>query len=195
MSPVYTVRRKSGNRQKIRVDQSSSWTMIGTPAMKKSILFFLLILSVACNSGQPNRKGDQLKPEIDMRSYQLGIIAAFSEVVGAGVKKLALSSPMDPSEMAELVEEAKSIATDYNVQIYLEEDFLVTDLFPESITRGKHVLLIYREPIKADYMAIKAHKNALIQQGVYDGEARLDIARKMGRLLSYTEEHIEQLLQ
>jgi len=162
--------------------------------MKKSILFFLLIFSVACNSDQTNRKGDQLKPELDNRSYQLGIIAGFSEVVGAGVKKLALSSPMDPSEMAELVEEAKSIAADYSVQIYLEEDFLVTDLFPESITKGKHVLLIYREPSKADYMAIKAHKNALIEQGAYDGEARLDIARKMGRLLSYTEEHIEELL-
>jgi len=169
--------------------------MIGTPAMKKLILFFLLILSVACNSDQPNGKGDQLKPEIDNRSYQLGIIAAFSEVVGAGVKKLALSSPMDPSEMAELVEEAKRIAADYSVQIYLEKDFLVTDLFSESITRGKHVLLIYREPSKADYMAIKAHKNALIEQGVYDAEARLDIARKMGRLLSYSEEHIEQMLQ
>jgi hypothetical protein len=71
----------------------------------------------------------------------------------------------------------------------------VTDLFSEALTEGKHVLLIYLDPVKGEYMALKADKNALIEQGSYEGEARLDIARRMGRLLSYPEERIETMLQ
>jgi hypothetical protein len=70
----------------------------------------------------------------------------------------------------------------------------VTDLFPEEVTRGKHVMLIYLDPVKDEYMALKAEKQALIADGKYEGEARAEIARKMGRLLSYPEQHIERLL-
>ena len=41
---------------------------------------------------------------IDERSYQLGVIGGFAEVVGVGVKKLALSSAMSPDDMAGLRE-------------------------------------------------------------------------------------------
>jgi hypothetical protein len=135
-----------------------------------------------------------MKREIDERSYQLGVIGAFSEVVGAGVKKLALSSPMDPEDMDNLVDDAERIARENGVKIFREEDFLGTDLFPESITEGKHVLLIYLDPIKDEYLALKKEKVALLEKSAYEGEAREEIARKMGRLLSYSEEHIEQML-
>ena len=131
---------------------------------------------------------------IDKRSYRLGGIGAFSEVVGAGVKKLALSSPMTPQEMDALMDEAKKIAERNGVNLYRETDFLVTDLFPASVTEGKHVLLIYLDPVKEEYMALKAKKEKLIADQAYEGDARLEIARAMGRLLSYSEEKIEAML-
>jgi hypothetical protein len=135
-----------------------------------------------------------MKPQIDERSYQLGVIGAFSEVVGAGVKKLALSSPMTPEDMDNLMEDAERIARENGVKLFREEDFLVTDLFPGSITEGKHVLLIYLDPVKDEYFEIKAEKAALLEKSEYEGEARREIARKIGRLLSYSEDHIEQML-
>lgn len=134
-------------------------------------------------------------PEIDERSYQLGVIGAFAEVVGAGVKKLALSSAMTPAEMDALIEEAEKIVARNGALSWREEDFLVTDLFPEEVTAGKHVLLIYLDPVKDEYFALKEEKVRLIAEGLYDGEARLEIARKMGRLLSYPESRIEKLLE
>lgn len=132
--------------------------------------------------------------EIDRRSYNLGVIGAFSEVVAVGVKKLALSSPLPPQEMAQLLPEAERIARENGASIYLEKDFLTTDLFPEEITEGMHVLLIYLDPVKDEYMALKAEKEKLIKAGQYQGNARQDIARKMGRLLSYPEQRITKML-
>ncbi len=131
---------------------------------------------------------------IDKRSYRLGGIGAFSEVVGGGVKKLALSSPMTSQEMDALMDEATKIAARNRVKLHRETDFLVTDLFPASVTEGKHVLLIYQDPVKEEYMALKAETEKLIADGKYEGEARLNIAREMGRLLSYSEERIEAML-
>jgi hypothetical protein len=93
-----------------------------------------------------------------------------------------------------LMKDAERIARENGVKLYREEDFLVTDLFPESITEGKHVLLIYLDPVKEEYLAIKAEKKALMEKGEYEGQARRDIARKMGRLLSYPEERIAKML-
>jgi hypothetical protein len=132
--------------------------------------------------------------ELDTQSYQLGAIAAFSEIVAAGIKKLALSSPLAPEDMARLFPEAEKIAEKNGALLWLEKDFLVTDLFSTDLTEGKQVLLIYLDPIKEEYLALKQEKEELIKSGQYQGEARKNIARKIGRLLSYSEEHIEKML-
>ena len=144
---------------------------------------------VSCATPPP-----QQPPAIDQRSYNLGGIGAFAEVVGAGVKKLALSAPMSPAEMDGLIEEAERIVQRNHALSYRETDFLTTDLFPAEVTDGKHVLLIFTGSVKDEYMALKAEKKALVDQNRYDGEARKEIARKMGRLLSYSDEKIEALL-
>jgi hypothetical protein len=133
--------------------------------------------------------------KMDQRSYNLGAIAAFSEIVAVGVKKLALSAPLSPDEMAQLLPDAERIAKKNGASIFLEKDFLVTDLFSEDLTTGKHVLLIYLDPIKDEYFALKSQKEDLIAKGEYLGEARTNIARQMGRLLSYPEEQIERLVE
>ena len=111
-----------------------------------------------------------------------------------GVKRLALSAALSPDEMAALLPEAREIAARHDVQLFHETDFLTTDLFPQSLTDGKEVLLIYRDPVKDEYMAIRADRDALIADGRYEGPARADIARRFGRLLSYSDDEIDRLL-
>jgi len=50
-------------------------------------IFFL----VYCSACIPNKK------QLD-KSHQLGVISAFSEMVAADVKQLALSSPLTPAQ-------------------------------------------------------------------------------------------------
>ena len=132
---------------------------------------------------------------IDDRSYQLGIMGGFAEVVRLGVKTLALSEVMRPDEMDDVMEDAAVIAERNRVEIWRETDFLVTDLYPADVAEGKHVLLIYTDDTLDKYLALKADKAALVESGNYQGEARKDIARRFGRLLSYPEVVIDDLLQ
>jgi len=171
----------------------------GKPMTKKwgDLFVLVVITAVLISGGQACKKpaaGTDESWQMDSRSYQLGVIAAFSEVVAVGVKKLALSAPLTPEEMAQLFPDAERIAKENGASIYLEKDFLVTDLFPENITAGKQVFLIYLDPIKNEYLALKSEKEDLIATGQYQGEARTSIARQMGRLLSYPEERIEKML-
>lgn len=132
---------------------------------------------------------------MDLPSFQLGKMYVFSEIVGAGVKDLALSPPLSPDDMEEIMAGASEIADEFNVHLYLDEDLLTTDLFDEKFTIGKHVLLIYKDPdVKETYLTLKAEKQKLVDAGQYQGEARKNIARGMGRLLSYQEDFIENIL-
>jgi hypothetical protein len=133
-------------------------------------------------------------PHIDHRSYQLGIMGGFAEVVKLGVKKLALSEVMSPGEMDDILEDALVIAKRNGVEMWREEDFLVTDLYAADVAAGKHVLLIYTGDTREAYLAIKADKAELVTAGKYEGAAREEIARRFGRLLSYPEKVIDDLL-
>ena len=171
--------------------------------MKTTIKYFTCIFFLICMISCTDQKElpeaetaekQSIEKSIDYRSYNLGVIGAFAEVVDIGIKKLALSAPLPPKEMDALIEDAFRIAEDNHVKIYREEDFLVTDLFPAEITRGKHVLLIYKDPVKEEYLKLKASKRQLVQSGRYNDAARETIARKMGKLLSYPKEKIDALL-
>jgi hypothetical protein len=139
-------------------------------------------------------QAQQSKPVIDQRSYNLGIMGGFAEVVRLGVKKLALSEVMTPAEMDSVMEDAQVIARRNEVKIWRETDFLVTDLYPADVAKDKHVLLIYTGDTLDEYLAIKSDKAALIAANHYEGQAREDIARRFGRLLSYPESVIDDLL-
>ena len=160
----------------------------------KALLLSILGLSVLVGCGDGSQIHDESDWSIDQRSYNLGGIGAFAEMVGAGVKKLALSSPLDPEEMDATIQEAERIAADNGTGVYRETDFLVTDLFSANLTDGKHVLLICNETTLQEYMDLKARKQQLIEAGQYDSDARVEVAKRMGELLSYTEEKIASLL-
>ena len=160
----------------------------------KSLMLPLLAAGVWAGCGGGATLHEDAEWTIDQRSYNLGGIGAFAEMVGADVKKLALSAPLDAVEMDAIVGEAERIAASHGVEVFSETDFLVTDLFSASLTEGKHVLLICRESTRQEYMDLKALKLQLVESGQYDATARADIARRFGGLLSYSDEKINSLL-
>lgn len=134
--------------------------------------------------------------KLDGYSYQCGVIDAFNEVVRAGVKRIALSHPVDTKEeMMELIPFSQQICRQYGNRFYLEESPLLTDLFPISLNKGKYNIIYYRqeEDIR-QYLALKKRKQQLLEQQAYQGEARRQIAVEYGRLLSYSPEAIERYL-
>jgi catechol 2,3-dioxygenase-like lactoylglutathione lyase family enzyme len=150
-------------------------------------LFFTILLLAGCStSGTKSVDTDT--------TYILGGIGAFGEMVNAGVKKLALSAPLAPADMDKIMDEANKVADRNNVQLFRESTLLVTDLFPAEETKGKDVLLIYQGTTKDEYLQLKADAEMLQSKGLYQGKAREDIARRMGRLLSYPPQQINQLL-
>ncbi len=138
---------------------------------------------------------DATMSKIDQRSYNLGVMGGFAEVVKLGVKQLALSEVMSPEEMDDIMDDALVVAKRNGVEMWRETDFLVTDLYPADVAEGKHVLLIYKYDTLDQYLAVKADKAALVATGEYEGEAREEIARRFGRLLSYPESVIDDLLE
>jgi len=133
-------------------------------------------------------------PTTDQESYRLGSLGAFSEMVNAGVKQMAFSAPMTTEEMDVFLPKAEEIAKKNNVLLYREPDLIVTDLFPEDIAKDKEVLLIYQGTTKDQYLQLKEDQKKLIKEGNYDGQERQEIARRLGRMLSYTPKKINQLL-
>ena len=155
---------------------------------KTGFLLLLLLVLSNCAIAEDSSIKDGT---IDQRSFRLGGFSSFAEMVMVGVKTLALSAAVSPEEMDDLIGEAERIAEKDNISLYREDDLIVTDLFPADVAVGKHVLLIYKGSTLDDYMALKERKAELVEAGKYEGEARKDIARDFGRLLSYPEDIIE----
>ena len=159
---------------------------------KRAKLAALLVILIAAPL---IAQDDMAKPTIDKRSYNLGIMGGFAEVVKLGVKQLALSEVMTPEEMDDIMDDALVVAERNRVEMWRETDFLVTDLYPADVAEGKHVLLIYTGDTRDRYLAIKADQATLVAAGEYEGAAREEIARRFGRLLSYPEPVIDDLLE
>ena len=160
---------------------------------RKIGLVFLLLLIMSI--GAAAQESSEMERSIDQRSFRLGGIASFAEMVRVGVKTLALSAATSPEEMDALVDEANRIAREEQVMIYREAELIVTDLFPADVAVGKHVLLIYKGTTLDDYLALKQQKVELVKSGSYTGESRKDIARKFGKLLSYPDSMIEEKIK
>ena len=79
--------------------------------------------------------------------------------------------------------------------MYVEDVPFLTDLFPISMNQGKYNALFYQEDkVIQEYLSLKAEKQAAQQTGAYTPEKRRDIAWRYGKLLSYTDEGIQRLL-
>lgn len=134
--------------------------------------------------------------EIDKFSYQLGAADCFCEMVRAGVKKIALSHPCDTKEERDsFLPEFDKLCEKYDVHYYIENESFLTDLFPLSLNRGKFNVIFYQdETALREYLGLKAEKGKAVAAGDY-ADRRRNIARRYGKLLSYTDEGIQRLLE
>ncbi|MCP4896765.1 MAG: hypothetical protein GY906_07275 [bacterium] len=144
--------------------------------------------------GETDRHSSFVRQKIDRRSYALGAIAAFSEMVDLGIKKLGFSATFKHGEVDALLEEAEAIARKHNVKLYRESDLIVTDLFPADVAENMEILIIYSGDDIDDYLALKSKKQQLVEQERYDKTDRRTIAYELGKLLSYPDVEIERLL-
>ena len=132
---------------------------------------------------------------IDPYSYHLGAADVFCEMVRAGVKMIALSHPCDTREERDrFLPDFDRLSGKYSVHYYIEDDPIITDLFPVSVNRGKYQVIFYqKESVLKAYLSLKEEKAVALGCGRYD-EIRTDLAYRYGKLLSYTDEGIESLL-
>jgi hypothetical protein len=134
--------------------------------------------------------------DFDLRSFHLGMINCFAEMVAVGVKKLAISPPLSPEEYEEIREASEAITAGSGIHSYLETSLLVTDLQSEDFTRGKWSVLYSKTADTLDaYKALKERKAELEALGEYDRAARRAVSVEFMRLLSYPEDVIEEKIE
>ena len=111
---------------------------------------------------------------------------AFCEIVAAGVKKLALSHPINSEEeLCSLLPYAKQLCRQYGIQYYEERELLITDLFPFRLNKGHYNILFLREAATLQaYLALKKRKEDALRLGIYE-QQRTKLALDFGELLSY----------
>ena len=118
--------------------------------------------------------------------YHCGVMDAFCEIVAAGVKKLALSHPINSKEdLNSLLPYAKQLCRQYGIQYYEERELLITDLFPLRFNKDHYNILFYRDDATLDaYLALKKRKQDALLLATYE-QQRTKLALDFGELLSY----------
>jgi hypothetical protein len=130
----------------------------------------------------------------DLTSYYAGVNTAFAEVVGAGCKKLALSSPYPHEVALKMLPITQHAAEEYNAVLMVETDLMVTLLFPSDVAKNKTVILIaHDQSVLDDYMELKKLKKQSDELG-NPKNMELIIAKRFGWLLSYDEDTINRLI-
>ena len=149
---------------------------------RAAVILLLAVTFLSCQSNAPDFE------------REVGQVAAFAEMVVAGVKPLALSAPLPPAEMDDFEPLAREAAAAYGVAVFRESDLIQTDLFPTDVAAGKDVLLLCDTLTKRAYDSLRADRGMLVAADAYTGAARRQIARRFGRLLGYTPQGINRLL-
>lgn len=141
-----------------------------------------------------NKTWQSALPRFDPYSYYAGMTYAFTEIVAAGVKPLALSPPYTPAEAEVMARPTELIAQKYGIVTYTEPDLLVTNLFPAAVAKGKVVILLANAQQTLDsYLGLKRQR-AAAGSDRYDPEFEIGLATAFGRLLSYSDEAIAAML-
>ncbi|MEQ8477923.1 VOC family protein [Fulvivirga sp.] len=114
----------------------------------------------------------------------------FCEMVANGNKPLALHHPIARDVAEKNWDQYKTIADSYNVQLYREDNFPKTLLFPNEATENKSVILIYTGQRLKQYEQLKA----AMEENPKDDALKVGFARRLGRLLGYNNRGINELL-
>lgn len=123
-----------------------------------------------------------------------GQVETFAEMVKSGVKPLALSPPLSPSEMDLFFAEATRIAEQYEIELYRESNLIETDLFSDSLIDSKEVLILYKGNSLLAYQALKSEIEEAKSSGTYSADQKIAFSRRFGRLLGYPVSRINEML-
>lgn len=135
------------------------------------------------------------KDRIDRFSFQLGMINCFVEMVACGVKKLALSPPLSPSQFERIAPYSEQIVNGFGIESYLDNSLIVTKLQSPEFTRNKCSILYYKNETTLNaYLELKKKQTSLIESDRYDAQAQIEISIVFMKLLSYPPEVIESKL-
>lgn len=132
----------------------------------------------------------QIVPDFHEMSFMAGTNIAFSDAVGAGLKRLALSSPYSPEQLDIMIEVTKYTSERCGTVTQLEPNLIETILFPRDVARGKTVILIAKDhSVFEEYAELKRMKAESDTKNNPE-DLELEIAQKFGKLLSYDDEKI-----
>ncbi len=136
-----------------------------------------------------------LKRAKDEYSYRCGVMDCFNEMVKAGLKKIALAHPSSTKELRDqYIPFAKTITEKYQTHYYLDDDPLVTDLFPYSLNKETYNIIFYKNIQDIElYTKLKDMKKQALKKNNYH-QQRKDIAYAFGHLLGYSDEIIEKYI-
>ena len=115
----------------------------------------------------------------------------FCEMVANGVKPMALSLPLSRDDADDIWSDYQEIANAYNVQIFREDNFPVTPLFPADATRDLSVIIIYRGDRLTQYRQLKKD---ITEKPLLERDRSFSYARRLGRLLGYDNMGINSLI-
>ena len=134
-------------------------------------------------------------PSFDKLSFMSGACLAYSDAVGLGVKKLALSSPYTSEELEIMLKVIEYASQRFGTVYKPEPNLLQTKLFPRDIAKGKTVVLIANnQSIIEEYTELKHLKKESNQKGNPE-KLEIEIARRFGKLLSYDDDSITELME
>jgi len=128
--------------------------------------------------------------------YHVGAVSGLGETIKYDLKKIGLSAPMTKDVIDTYEPIFRHAIERQEIRYYREDDFLVTDLFPEERTDGKILLVLFKhDEVLQAYFEVKEYKQRLIDEGQYDLAARREVATRFGKLLSYHDAQIEFFLK
>ncbi|WP_054557487.1 VOC family protein [Croceitalea dokdonensis] len=116
----------------------------------------------------------------------------YTEMVANGAKPMAFHYPMNRNEIDRYWEEFKTIANEHKVSLFREDNFPATLLFAQTDTNDKTVAIIYKGDRLIQYQQWKVDALAADTTNRYTQEK---LARRLGRLLGYSDLGINQLLE
>jgi hypothetical protein len=135
--------------------------------------------------------------ELEIEDYYLGKIVggikAWCEAAMSDAKEMSFSTPFSSKYVDFLQPKMEELSEKCNVKFYLEKELITTDLFSEIDMTGKWIYIIYKKgDVLETYLALKSEIKNLIQKHEYIGPIRKEIAKKLGRILGYSEAYIEE---
>lgn len=124
-------------------------------------------------------------------SAVLASFAVYCEMVANEAKPIAFHYPMPPAAIDGLWANFEEIAQKYQVQLHREDDFPETLLFDAKTTQGQTVVIIYKNHRLTQY---QQWKQDLLASAGGNTATQTALARRLGRLLGYSPQGINQLL-